>query len=505
MVVVATSTVVFFYYCFSTPWWWYYGITQTRLDELLTENNARILDLDAYRVNGETRFAVIMGSNEGQYERSWRYAYGTRTFVTQIAEDHNARIVDLDTYTLGNQQGYAAVMVSNLGDQEIEWWHYDDVSIQDLLGYVRQHQARVISIDRLDSGNYTAILVQDNQPGWFYVGQSSQDLYKKVKRNGARLVDLNSYTINGRTFYVGAMVNNLNTPGLRMRRLLHSQVTSGQLGAYVKQVGGPILTNYNGYDIFEPASSIKTLHHLTAMLEVQEGRLSLDAQLPYCDEITGNSCPVRHVDCNQPTTDDVATLAQNMMQISSNQATQSFRAYLGEDLINQVAQSVGMNDTLTQHRIGCGSDPRGDFGLNSQPNQLTLHNIGLLHEAVANGLLTGDVRTFFWDAMTNQLSFIDSIIEDEAAELGLSSETVTRFKAAAFGARKGGSYNSSGYSYRSGTGIITLPFRCNGIVHERSYVFGIYVHRADQFNDFNTWTNTGEVLREVIREALSTW
>ena len=241
------------------------------------------------------------------------------------------------------------------------------------------------------------------------------------------------------------------------------------------------------------------------MLEVQADRLSLTTYLPYCDEITGNSCPVRVEDCVEPSRESVQTLARDMMQISSNQATQSFRVHLGEALINQVAQNLGMTDTLTQHRIGCGTDPEGDFGLNTRPNRLTLHNIGVLHEAVAEGFLTGEVRDFFWDAMTNQLSFIDDVIDTEAALLGLDSEVVAQFKADTYVARKGGSYGSAGYFYRSGTGIITLPFRCQNTSHTRSYVFGIYVHQADQLNNFNTWNNTGEVLREVIREALSTW
>ena len=350
---------------FETPWWWYYGLTQENLDALLAQNQGRLLDLDAYVVNGEVRFAVIMGSNTGAYFKSWWYAYGSSNFIHNLAIDNDARIIDLDSYVLNNEQRYAAVLIANEGEDQRTWWHYYDITINDALNRALENNAQINSIVGLSSGRVSVVMNQTPGPWWFYAGLSSREIYKLVKRNGARLIDLNSYQFNGQTRYAAAMVSNLNVPGARMGRLLRTGVSGGEMGAYLKRVNGDVLVNYNAYDIFEPASSIKTLHLLTAMRRVQRGRLGLDDQIPYCGEITGNSCPVAYEDCSSPQMRAVRELASEMMEISSNTATQAFRALLGENEINQTASDIGMRDSLVQHRIGCGTDPAGDFGLNS--------------------------------------------------------------------------------------------------------------------------------------------
>ena len=491
---------------FETPWWWYYDLTQERLDELLAQNQARLLDFDAYVVNGEVRFAVIMGLNTGAYYKPWWYAYGSSGFISNIATENDARIVELDEYTFDGQQRYAAVLIANQGEDQRAWWHYYNVTSADALAYARDHSAQIHSVVGLGSGRVSVVMARSPSAWWFYAGLSSREVYERVKRNGARLVDFNSYQVNGRTLYAAAMVNNLNAPGARMSNLLRTGVNGGELGAYLKRVNGEVLVNYNAYDVFEPASSIKTLHLLTAMLRVDRGTLGLDDLIPYCGGITGSSCPVAYDDCRVPQMRPVRELASEMMQVSSNTATQSFRALLGEAEINQSGVDVGMRDSLVQHRIGCGSDPSGDFGLNSAPNQLTLRDIGVLHEAVVNGALTDPTQSFFWSAMTNNIGFIDAIIDEEAAALGLDDRTISAFKRGVSTARKGGSYNSAGLVYRSGTGLLRLPFKCGAEEYIQEYVFGVFVNLADGVDsDFSTWEMSGEVSREEIREALSTW
>ena len=47
------------------------------------------------------------------------------------------------------------------------------------------------------------------------------------------------------------------------------------VGIYLKQVSGPVLEQFNESFIFEPASTIKVLHHLHAMLQVEAGSIAL--------------------------------------------------------------------------------------------------------------------------------------------------------------------------------------------------------------------------------------
>ena len=49
-----------------------------------------------------------------------------------------------------------------------------------------------------------------------------------------------------------------------------------RVGIYLKQVSGPVLEQFNESFIFEPASTIKVLHHLHAMLQVEAGNIGIN-------------------------------------------------------------------------------------------------------------------------------------------------------------------------------------------------------------------------------------
>src|SRR4051794_30356190 len=51
---------------YGKTWWWYYDKTAQQLQDLTTANNARIVNLEPYLVNGMTLFAAIMIHNVGR-------------------------------------------------------------------------------------------------------------------------------------------------------------------------------------------------------------------------------------------------------------------------------------------------------------------------------------------------------------------------------------------------------------------------------------------------------
>ena len=491
-----------------TAWWWYVGLNARELTDLINTHQARLLDIDAYVVDGALRFAVIMVENTGLGGRAWWYGYGTIEMISSLASENNARIVELDDYVMNGQQLYAAIMLDNSSANQRAWWHYYNLSIDDAISYAMTNRARIVSLVGLSSGNVSVVMEQSPGRWWAYASLSSVELSELTRRNGARLIDMKSYQVNGQNYYTAALVNHLNGPGERLSLSLRQNVNGGQLGAYLKRIGGQVLIDYNADQIFEPASSIKSLHLLTAMRRFQAGTLSLNELIPFCGEITGNSCPVSYDDCVAPEQRSMSSLARDMMVDSSNTATQAFRDYLSEAEINQVARDVGMLSTLTQHRIGCGSDPQGDFGLNTAHNQLTLRDIGILFESVASGeALSGNARDQFWLAMLSANSIFTNVIDEEGAAMGLSEERISLFKQRISGVVKGGGYDSIGKFYRSATGLVRVPFKCGDQIEHHEYVFGTFIDSADGFNgsEVSIWTSCAEVLRDEIREALSTW
>lgn len=281
--------------------------------------------------------------------------------------------------------------------------------------------------------------------------------------------------------------------------------TDGTVGIYLKQVGGSVLEGSNQSFVFEPASTIKVLHHLHAMLDVEAGNIALtdtiptftgDADLPDCAADCPNPCPVDVDEFDIM----LQTALQQMMEQSHNTRTQAVRVFFGEANINNTAQALGMVDSLIQHRLGCGADAVPNH------NKLTLVDVGLLYEAVAANNILPNNRTNFYTLMS-QSRFFEQIIDDEAANLSLTTDEVNDFKSNVAVAWKGGSYNLSDGLYRTLAGWVRFPFDCSGTTRE--YVYGNFVHAATDIDTQNTGSDISvfgvgsALLRDVIIDALT--
>jgi len=165
-----------------------------------------------------------------------------------------------------------------------------------------------------------------------------------------------------------------------------------------------------------------------------------------------------------------------------------------------------MTDSLTQNRIGCGSNPPVDNAVD-KPNQLTLVDAGKLYEEVANGFLDLDSTNIFYEIIDDDDGRLDTIIDQEVIGLGLSSDGLTDFKSERDSALKAGSYGLSTGLYRSTAGWVDLPFKdssCNVIPQE--YVYGVFINAADALGPQDDIRTQGiELFREEIRAALETW
>jgi beta-lactamase class A len=104
--------------------------------------------------------------------------------------------------------------------------------------------------------------------------------------------------------------------------------TDGQVGCYLNQINGPELAGLNEGTVFEPASTMKTLHHVHAMRRVMQGAVSLFTPIPVNTNYApvGSSCPGDTGTILEPLT----TVLRDMMQNSDNARAQAVRAYFGE-------------------------------------------------------------------------------------------------------------------------------------------------------------------------------
>jgi hypothetical protein len=312
-----------------------------------------------------------------------------------------------------------------------------------------------------------------------------------------------------------ALAGFLSTPALASQAALDMLLdnTDGDVGLYFKRINGPVGVFYNADEVFEPASAIKVLIHVHAMLQVQnDPGINLLTLIPWLGDAgkydgMGNYNPGGNDCYSNNSVDETDTLKQAlkyMMENSDNALTQALRDFFGDVNIDATRIALGMNDTLLDHSIGCGGPAVTNH------NRLTLVDAGKLHEQVANGLLSPVVRQDFYEVMIDQTppTNLDAIINEEAAKQG-KIQLADDFRNMVSFAYKGGSYGLSDGSYRAIAGWIKIPFSEGNSYRE--YVFGAFVDGASTLDKQNTGTNlvigavASEMLRNLIRGALWTW
>lgn len=310
-----------------------------------------------------------------------------------------------------------------------------------------------------------------------------------------------------------------------------SGTVGGTAGFYLKAVGGPVLLDNNETYVHDPASAIKVLGHLHAMREAQAGRDGLFSSLTAYkypssinsggDESSPTLCP--NPADETPENRELAPLQfglMRMMQISDNRTTRAVVLRYGLPALNATAAGLGMTQTRwDQDLVGCGYE-------GGKRNALTPVDIGKLYEAVASGRVLDPHHTRqFWDLMTKQPvqrgDHLLEIIREEAQKLGkpgaaapVAERLVRRWK--------GGAYNIceavcvAHILIREMDGVASIPFRVNGTLQMRDFVFSSFIADARgvciqspcpmaEEIQRGMFLGADELLRSVIRSALETW
>src|SRR5690606_5842517 len=140
--------------------------------------------------------------------------------------------------------------------------------------------------------------------------------------------------------------------------------TDGGVGCYLRRINGSEIASLNGSRQFEPASTMKTLHHVHAFRRVFMNTVSLNTPINVFTATSG-SCPQD----SSPVNESLTTVLRAMTEQSDNNRTQATAAYFGEAAINATASALGMHDTDLNHRIGCAGPAI------SNPNDITLRDL----------------------------------------------------------------------------------------------------------------------------------
>lgn len=487
---------------YQTGWWWYYDVSGATISTLLTQNNARLIDLEPVDTGaGSTRFACVMVSNTGVNQKGWNWVYDTTTTTIGNLVAQNQRIVDLEQYTINGQTRYAAVTITNTGADARAWWYYYNIPAATMTTLLTANNARVYDMDRTGS-NYNVVMIgQSGQPkNWRYFGLTATQLTDSLSQIGARLVDVERYfTLSGYR-YDAVLVNNSNALSTRISEILRSN-TDGHSGVYLKRSTGEVLAYINGDRPHEPASTLKTLHLLEAVRQVQLGTTTLSTLYRTYTAGGPNSCPSgsgSYVD------ESLSAVLSAMMNASDNMRTRTVTDNFGGfTQLNQRAGLLGMDATTVNHHIGCGLPA----------NVTTLRDIAHLHQRVIDGYLGAQRETFYsfmrQDYATGGYAEgqLGVVMGEEASLAGVTTSQLNAFKDRFRICFKKGGYGVNGLYYRCWGGYVRIPFYLGGQLVEREYEVGAFV--ADASDETNAITAAklaaAEVLRDELRAALESW
>lgn len=482
-------------------WYWYHGLTAGQLKRKIADKRGRLIDLETYVAGGVRRFAAVMVRNTGQAAKSWRWYHGVGAATVKARlKEHGSRLVDLESYSADGTTKYAVVMIRNSGVDRTAWWWWRNVPLSAIKANATAKGARTFSIDRLENGRYNAIQVK--RAGEFSAYEINVDARRAgdfVSQNAGRIVDLDTYIVGGKRRYTVVINDNADAFNARVRSLARQSVElrSARYGMWVKQVGGPVSVSLGGDRVFEPASVLKTLHHLYlhTRLEAQPAE-DLNATVLVPDAIT---CPAPAPDgAASSMTLDAADRA--MMASSSNAATWAIeQRYGGRATLNAFAPTIGATRTQLVHTFGCGTPP----------NDTTLADLARMVEAAADGSLlpTASVRSRFFDTMTQQSGVpggMAELVAEEATRAGkpqISEEFVANVQRRG----KGGSLSS----VRAAFGRMLIPFKSGGAIVQRAFSYGHFYNCTDCPTDAaatDAYTRAAiEKYRAAIRAAVATW
>jgi hypothetical protein len=96
-----------------------------------------------------------------------------------------------------------------------QWWTYTNVTTAEIANRINQHGARLTDIEPYnDSGTrFTVVMVRNTGayqvPGWWwYVGLTFNQVSSTISSTGGRLVDIETYLVNGQVRYAIVLVSN---------------------------------------------------------------------------------------------------------------------------------------------------------------------------------------------------------------------------------------------------------------------------------------------------------
>jgi len=174
-------------------------VTKSTIDSYLN-NGFRIIDVE-YRsgAGSSTRFDAALVESSGAYSIGyWWYFNATAADITNAINANQARLIDLESYEDSNgNRRFAAIMVDNTGVNGKAWWWLYDTNPTAIGQFVASNAARIVDLDTYElngTTRYLAVMISntgaDYRQWWWYIDVSSSQINSYADANNARVYDI---------------------------------------------------------------------------------------------------------------------------------------------------------------------------------------------------------------------------------------------------------------------------------------------------------------------------
>ena len=528
--------------------------TQEQLEALINAAGARLIELERYVISGGgVRYAAVYVPNTGSTGRAWGWMLGkTRSEIESWASHNNQRVIDLDAYGSGSARRWNAVLVDN-GGADFKRWDWDvDLLLIQVEERLNSFKGRPVKLERQSDGRYSLVMVENtgsNQSAWWhgYNFASLGAVNDFASQVGGRPVDIVAYTVGTSTRYDAVVIDNANAATRDVRAKFFERFVDangapiGIFEAYLKRIdNNETVVNLNASRPAETASSLKALHLLHAMKQVNAGD-PLGSNFTYyqypVDPPTQpkDACPdPDYENSNFDTTLTLETGLDMMMNNSDNRTTRGVvLRYGGFAPLNATAAAAQLTSTTLRHNIGCAywDVQAKQYKPSTLRNDTSAADLAAIWMGVQKGTLlpkNSVGRAEFLESgnpASGASEELQAVINQEAAALGISASEAARFGSRVKTWGKSGDYGTclpaadpsqcaQMVLIKSSAGLLYLPIGGGPVFGLRYYGFGslfsdvpVSGWTAPEVTEFKETYRAAhyEMFRSAVRSALQSW
>ncbi|MFK7972995.1 MAG: serine hydrolase [Bacteroidia bacterium] len=227
----------------TTKFRWFHSKTRNQVTTLLNAGY-RLTDIEVVQAS-PLRLSGSMVRNSGDHQKAWRWYVGlTSQQVLDTAAKYTMRAIDIEVYRVNGKKRMAVAFVKNTGDQAALWSYFTDRTLGYLLDKAEETGSRILDLDtyRVNGQRYySGVLIRNtgkNYKGWWvYNNRTGAELLALASQHNANIVDLER---KGDNNYI-AVLEKSSHPNFKDQFVLWRGESLGNITEIANHFGGRIV------------------------------------------------------------------------------------------------------------------------------------------------------------------------------------------------------------------------------------------------------------------------